>query len=127
MKQREQAILLLEKARQDEALVDEVLTSDRISNEIIGFHCQQAAEKLLKALLAEIGVHFHRTHNLRQLMNLLADEGRPVPDDLEDMDVLTPFAAVHRYGTPPVTVSLDRQQARETVRRLRKWVENQIG
>ncbi len=118
--------MLLEKARQDEALVDEVLTSDRISNEIVGFHCQQAAEKLLKALLAEIGVHFHRTHNLRQLMNLLANEGRPVPDDLENLDTLTPFAAVHRYETPHVTISLDRHEALDMVRRVRKWVENQI-
>ena len=126
MKQHEQAVLLLEKARQDEALVDEVLTSDRISDEIVGFHCQQAAENLLKALLAEIGVHFHRTHNLHQLMNLLANEGRPVPDDLKNLDTLTPFAAVHRYGTPPVTVSLDRREALEMVRRARKWVESQI-
>jgi HEPN domain-containing protein len=43
--------LLLRKAAQDEALLGEVLTSDQVSDEIIGFHCQQAVEKLLKALL----------------------------------------------------------------------------
>jgi HEPN domain-containing protein len=51
MKRREQALLLLRKAAQDEALLDQVLTSDQVSDEIIGFHCQQAAEKILKALL----------------------------------------------------------------------------
>ena len=49
MKRREQALLLLRKAAQDEALLDQVLTSDQVSDEIIGFHCQQAAEKILKA------------------------------------------------------------------------------
>ena len=38
MKQREQALLLLKKAAQDEALLDEVLASARVSDEVIGFH-----------------------------------------------------------------------------------------
>ena len=122
MKQHEQALVLLEKARQDEALVNEVLPAEHISDEIIGFHCQQAVEKLLKAVLVACGVHFHRTHNLRQLMDLLGDAGRPVPEDLNDLDTLTPFAVVHRYETPRIAASLNRREALELVRRLREWV-----
>ena len=48
MKRREQALLLLRKAAQDESLLDEVLDSENVSDEVIGFHCQQAAEKMLK-------------------------------------------------------------------------------
>jgi hypothetical protein len=44
MKPREQALLLLRKAAHDEALLDAVIASDQVSDEIIGFHCQQAAE-----------------------------------------------------------------------------------
>ena len=69
MKQREQALLLLNKAAEDEALLDEVLESERVSDTIFGFHCQQAAEKLLKALLSGLGVRFGRTHNLKVLMD----------------------------------------------------------
>jgi HEPN domain-containing protein len=54
MKQREQTLLLLRKAAPDEALLDAVLTSDQVSDEIIAFHCQQAAEKILKALLSDL-------------------------------------------------------------------------
>jgi HEPN domain-containing protein len=54
MKPREQALLLLRKAAQDEAVLDHVLESIEVSDEIIGFHCQQAAEKLLKALLSDL-------------------------------------------------------------------------
>ena len=39
MKQREQALLLLRKAAQDEALLDAVLDSDSVSDEVVGFHC----------------------------------------------------------------------------------------
>lgn len=40
MKRHEQARLLYAKGCQDEALVDEVLASEQISDEIVGFHCQ---------------------------------------------------------------------------------------
>ena len=42
MKRREQALLLLRKAAQDEALLDEILASSAVSDEIVGFHLQQA-------------------------------------------------------------------------------------
>ena len=45
----------LRKAAQDEALLDAVIESDKVSDEVIGFHCQQAAEKMLKALLSDFG------------------------------------------------------------------------
>ena len=52
MKQREQALLFIKKACQDEALLAEVVFSKAVSDETFGFHCQQAAEKLLKAILS---------------------------------------------------------------------------
>ena len=92
MKRREQALLFLRKAAEDEALLDEVLESDRVSDATIGFHCQQAAEKLLKALLSEIGADFRRTHDLTELGDLLADAGHPLPHELAEVDALTPYA-----------------------------------
>lgn len=47
----EAACLLLRKAAEGEALLDEVIDSPRVTNAVFGFHAQQAAEKLLKALL----------------------------------------------------------------------------
>jgi hypothetical protein len=52
MKRHEHAQLLFTKGCQDEALVEEVLVSAHISDEVIGFHCQQAAEKFLAADIA---------------------------------------------------------------------------
>lgn len=42
MKLPEQALLYLDKAAEDEVLVDEVISSPRVSDAVIGFHCQQA-------------------------------------------------------------------------------------
>ena len=44
MRQHEQALLLMKRAAEDASLLVEVLSWDRISNEIFGFHAQQAAE-----------------------------------------------------------------------------------
>ena len=123
MKRREQALLLLRKAAQDEALLDEVLTSDQVGDEIIGFHCQQGAEKILKALLSDVGVRFRKTHEIGALMALLEQAGHGLPDQFENLDVLTPFGAIYRYEDYDAVVSLDRHEARESLRELRAWVE----
>ncbi len=127
MKRHEQARLLLGKGCQDEALVDVVLASTQVSDEIVGFHCQQAAEKFLKAVLSEIGVAFHRTHNLRQLMDLLSDAGQTLPSDLEELDILTPFGTTFRYDTLPMAHDFDRNRAREMVHRLQMWTRQRIA
>jgi HEPN domain-containing protein len=126
MKSREQALLLLRKAAQDEALLDEVLTSVHVSDEIIGFHCQQAAEKILKALLSDVGVRFRKTHEIGAFMALLAQAGHVLPDRFENLDVLTPFGAIYRYEDYEAAVSLDRDAARASVRELRAWAETKL-
>ena len=48
----EGTLLLLRKSAEDEALLDEVLESPRVTDAIFGFHAQQSVEKLLKAVLS---------------------------------------------------------------------------
>jgi hypothetical protein len=45
MKQREQALLFIRKAAEDEALLAEVISAAKISNEIYGFHGQAGSGK----------------------------------------------------------------------------------
>ena len=92
MKRHEQARLYLYKAAEDEALLYEVIDSPRVSDAAIGFHCQQAAEKLLKALLSHMGVRFRRTHDIKELMDLVQDGGMSIPPSLMELDLLTPYA-----------------------------------
>lgn len=124
MKPREQALLFLRKAAQDESLLDAVLDSDAVSDEIFGFHCQQAAEKLLKALLSDRGIAFHKTHELGALMASLARAAVPVPDEFENLDMLTPFGAVYRYDDYDGAERLNRAETRALLMSLRAWVEN---
>jgi HEPN domain-containing protein len=126
MKQREQALLFLRKAAQDEALLDEVIAATVISDEIFGFHCQQAAEKLLKALLSDMGVRFRKTHELGALIALIEEAGRPLPDELRNLDALTPFGSVYRYEDFDSELHLDRQLVRASLGKLRGCVERRL-
>ena len=109
MRRHEQALLFLRKAAEDEALLDEVLESDRISDATIGFYCQQAAEKLLKALLSEFGAVFRRTHDLTELCDLLADAEHGLPQELGEVDALTPYAVTFRYADDAAFTPLERK------------------
>lgn len=126
MRPPERAELLLRKAAHDEVLLDQVLSSPQVSDEVIGFHLQQAAEKLLKALLAAREVRYGRIHNLRALMDLLTDAGCPLPERLQDLDALTPFGTLLRYEDVPSGAPIDRPRARALVRELRRFVEEKL-
>lgn len=45
-----------------------LLADAEISDEIVGFHAQQAVEKWLEAVLGSRGIEFEHTHDLRRLL-----------------------------------------------------------
>jgi HEPN domain-containing protein len=98
--QRDLANQLLDLARDDQVAAKTLLDGEAAES-IVGFHCQQAVEKALKAILADDGLQFPYTHDIELLVELCADAGAPTPDHLADVDRLTPFAARVRYGTAP--------------------------
>lgn len=69
MLQHEQVELLLTQAAQDEKVLDNAPV------EIFGFHAQQVAEKLLKAVLVAAGTTSSQTHQLAELIDLVSDSG----------------------------------------------------
>jgi len=60
------------------------------------------------------------------LMALLARAGHAMPDQFENLDVLTPFGAIYRYEDYDAVVSLNRHAARASVRELRTFVEAKL-
>ena len=88
---------LLRKADQDIVVVKKWYSDADVPDEILGFHAQQAAEKMLKAVLAHAKIEYPFTHRLADLIDLLKDHGIDVPGELDDIRYLTPFAVELRY------------------------------
>lgn len=61
----------LHKAERDMALIHDVISTADKYPELVCYHCQQAAEKYLKALLAHHKRPIRRTHDLEELLDLL--------------------------------------------------------
>lgn len=122
----EQARLLLRKAAQDQAVLEKLLDDPAIDDETLGYHAQQAAEKLLKALLAHGGYNYPRSHNIGLLLDLLEDHGLPLPEPFQVVEVLTPFGTVFRYDDLPLEDSPDRQAWLSLIAALFLFVEGVI-
>jgi HEPN domain-containing protein len=118
----DRARLLLKKSREDEDALETLIGDPDTADAIIGFHAQQAAEKALKAVLSARDIEYPWTHDLRFLMDLLDESDVQLPDGLDEVRALTPWAAEFRYGEV-LAESLDRQATLKNARALRKWAE----
>jgi len=88
---------LLRKADQDQTVFEKLRLDQGIAVDILGFHAQQAAEKMLKSALASQEIDFPFSHRLADLFDLLKENGVLVPEDFEELRFLTPFAVAFRY------------------------------
>jgi HEPN domain-containing protein len=116
--------VLLRKARQDELVLERLFGDSDVDDDTLGFHAQQAAEKLLKAALAARAIDYPRTHNLGALIELLGKAGIALPSDLADIDRLTPFGTVFRYDEVLPKAGKDRSLWLGWIRALRTFVES---
>lgn len=88
------------------------------SDQIFGFHAQQAVEKALKAWLALLHVLYPRTHDLTLLLDLLQEAGADAAA-YSDLEWLTQFAVQMRYElAQDGQLELDRELTVSRVRSL---------
>lgn len=66
-------------------------------HDMVCFHCQQAAGKYLKASLEEATIHFPKTHDLENLLNLLIPAHPFMAALVPATRRLTPFGVLIRY------------------------------
>ena len=114
---------LLLKAAEDEAVVH----AEGMPDGPFGFHAQQSAEKLLKALLSQMGIAFEYTHDLARIAAQLVQLGENLPQTPVELADLNRFAVVYRYDTIPMLEIPDRPAAIETVCILREHVLARIA
>jgi HEPN domain-containing protein len=94
--------------------------------DIVCFHCQQCAEKYLKALLLYRGMAFPRTHDLRLLLDLVPT-GVSLGLQREQVIPLNRYVIEGRYpgDWEPITVE-EAQHALEMAQAVRQAVLKQL-
>ena len=111
-----------------EAVEDKVaLLVDGNPGSTLGFHAQQAVEKLIKALLSQLAVPFELTHNLASLQAVLVAAGESLPDTPLPLGELNDFAVVYRYEQLFQVAAPDKEELIETVRLIREHVVARIA
>jgi HEPN domain-containing protein len=105
--------------------------------EVVAFHCQQAAEKYLKAVLVRYQIEFPKTHDLIKLLEKVAAAGRSLADSLRFANVLTPYGVEVRYpsdapeilaGAEVEAQNIARQVGEAVVRSLERFLAaEQVG
>ena len=125
MAERSVAALLLDAAEQDLRACVVLAQTAGIGDAVVGFHAEQAVEKSLKAVLSAHGIPFRRTHDIVELLDLLADSGIEAPPHADWLDSLNPYAVEMRYGLVEPS-GLDRDTALARVRAVVDWAVTQV-
>ena len=89
------------------------------------FHCQQCAEKYLKAFLVRHQVAFPKIHDLRELrrLSVVVD---PTIDLITDLLIrLAPYAVEFRYPGEDATVE-EAKDAVRAVKEIRRFVRSKL-
>jgi HEPN domain-containing protein len=117
----------LEFALGDLAVARTLVDREDLPHRVCCFHCQQAAEKALKALLIRHGIVFPRTHDLDRLLMLLPVKSRVrlAFPDLSDVSV---WAVESRYPSDSGEASAeDARDAFRIVEALCGLIEQEFG
>jgi HEPN domain-containing protein len=95
---------------------------------VAAFHAQQAAEKLLKALLTRHRVEFERTHNIDYLLDLCVLVEPRMEALRASANQLTDYAVDSRHPLPRSEPTLsEAKEAIETAKKVRTIVQELLA
>ena len=113
------------KANEDLLVVNKLTEFEFIATSSVCFHCQQAAEKFLKAFLISRGIDIKKTHNIEFLLAECSD----FDFDFSEIDPknLSDFGVDVRYPGDMYTPSIKETiEHKEIAFRIKKVVEKKL-
>jgi HEPN domain-containing protein len=116
---------LLRRADEDAAGAKGMLPIHEVADVLVCFHAQQAVEKALKAVLAAHGVEFAHRHDLRVLIGQCEYAGVRLPEELVEVDLLSPYAAELRYDDDTVH-AVERETASRWATTAVQWARGLV-
>jgi HEPN domain-containing protein len=128
MNARDRGIEILAMARKDLAALEGMMEDTvHFSDEVFGFHAEQAVEKALKAWIASLGEAYPFTHDLSMLFELLRKHGVKIQDWIDLLE-LGSFGVQFRYEEMTQDDEpLERKALFSRIRSLLKEVETAMA
>ena len=116
----------LKKAESDMTIARRLLKDEPKETDGICYHCQQAAEKFLKAMIQELGMTIPRIHDLNKLVELLVPSISGFSVLRRKLTRLTRFAVDYRYPGKSAT-ALHAQRSWNTALHTQKFTYDWLG
>lgn len=119
----------LEKAEEDYGFVSHVISDEETFFAPLCFHCQQAAEKHLKAFLIAKGRPLRKIHSLKALLRECSEIDGDFGQLSTDSKELDPYYIDTRYPVswPTGFSRQDAQKAFEAAGRIRELVKTKLS
>lgn len=115
------------KAANDLLSADNNLRAESVPFDVVCFHCQQAAEKLLKAFLVAGGRVVPRTHDLLLLLEEVLTDAPTAETMREQLALLMPYAVEIRYPDEWFEPAAeDATEARLAAERVGAWLRGTL-
>jgi HEPN domain-containing protein len=113
------------KAKNDLLDADNNLKAEETPFDTVCFHCQQAAEKFLKAYLVANNSPYPISHDLILILEKILPFDSSAEVLREDLALLMPYAVEIRYPDDWfMPTEEDAKEAREAVSRVMSWLQN---
>jgi HEPN domain-containing protein len=95
--------------------------------EDLAFNAQQAIEKAIKGVLVLRRIDFPRTHDVGELLGLLAGAQITFPEPIARADRLTDYATEARYpGNPDPVTEAECREAVTLAEQFVRWAESLV-
>jgi HEPN domain-containing protein len=117
----------LERARDDLRIVDVLLAQPAPSLYGTSLHCQQAAEKLSKAVLIAYSTKPPRIHDIGELAALVAAVNEDIGRELATLSQVTTWYVASRYPEVAIESQPSLDDIRSAIVVLRKVVEQIVA
>ena len=115
------------KAQNDFLAADNNLAAEKVPYDAVCFHCQQAAEKLLKGFLIANGCEYPITHNLLAILTEILEIEFSADCLYDNLALLTPYAVEVRYPDDIMILTEEAaKEARQAAQEIFDWVKSNI-
>ena len=84
-------------AKEDLDTAKTLLNSEYLFNRSICYHCQQSAEKDLKAYIIYLDLPLNKTHNLIKIVDQISELDKEITHLQKAVEVLTDYIVTARY------------------------------